>query len=188
MEKKITNQQLAAIATNNGFEFAAVKAIVMVEGSGSGFDAATEKILIQFEPSWYKRLDAKDGFSGHGVWEENKVEKQSAEWIAFNDAFSKDSDAAMMATSWGIMQVMGFHYRDIGFNTVGEMVDFAKVSESNQVELGIRFIKKNARLNDALKKKDWSTFAYYYNGEQYKKFNYDNRMMDAYNEAVKIKP
>lgn len=181
---KITDQQIKEIAEANGVEYAALKAVAVVEGSGKGYDAKTGKILIQFEPHWYKKLDAKDGFSGGGIWEANKVDVQSKEWDAFNDAFSKDKDAAMMSTSIGLMQVMGFHYKDLGFKTVGEMWDYAKVSEANQLDLGVRFIRKNARLYDALKKKDWATFAYYYNGAQYRKFNYDTRLSQAYAEAL----
>jgi hypothetical protein len=182
--KLITQQQIIEIARAHGFEYAALRAVIMVEGSGRGFDTETGKILIQFEPAWYRKIDALDGFSGHGVWEENKVEKQPGEWKAFNDAFGKDKDAAMQATSWGMMQVMGFHYKDLGFDSVGAMVDFAKVSEANQVELGVRFIKKSVRLTDALRTHDWKTFAYYYNGKNYQQNNYDVRLATHYNEAT----
>lgn len=182
--QKITNNEIMALATKHGFEYAAVKAVIMVESPGRGFDPATGKIIIQFEPSWYRKLDLLDGFSGDGVWQENKVETQPKEWIAFNDAFKRDSDAALQATSVGMMQVMGFHWKDLGFNNVGEMWDFAKVSEANQIELGLMFIKKSARLTDALRKKDWATFAYYYNGPKYKINRYDERLAQEYNRAL----
>lgn len=182
--KKITQEQIRQIAHNNGYQYAALKAVIMVEGSGKGFDPTTGKILIQFEPSWYRKLDAEDGFSGSGVWEENKVEKQSAEWEAFNSAFSLDPDAALGATSIGMMQVMGFHWKDLGFNSVGEMWDFAKESEANQVTLGVRFINKSQKLSTALKTLDWKTFAYYYNGPKYKTNNYDARLEKEYTEAL----
>lgn len=182
--KKITEEEIRAIAETSGYDYAAVKAVIMVEGSGNGFDPATGKILIQFEPAWYRKLDEKDGFSGHGVWEENKVEKQSGEWKAFNDAFSKDADAAMQATSWGMMQVMGFHWKTLGFDSVGAMVDFAKESEANQVKLGVLLINKSAKLSTALKNKDWKTFAYYYNGPKYAMNKYDTRLQKEYEEAL----
>lgn len=184
MQTKITKEQLQAIATNFGIDYAALKAVIMVEGSGNGFDPATGKILIQFEPAWYRKIDAEDGYSGDGIWMENKVEKQSAEWLAFNDAFKRDSDAAMQATSWGMMQVMGFHWRELGFASVGAMVDYAKEGEANQVEIGVRFIKKSARLYDALRTKDWATFAHYYNGPKYKVNRYDERLQQEYEKAL----
>lgn len=184
-DKKITTEQIRQIAHNNGYEYAALKAVIMVEGSGKGFDSSTGKILIQFEPHWYRKLDAEDGASGDGVWQENKVETQPGEWKAFNDAFSKDSDAAMGATSIGMMQVMGFHWKALGFASVGEMWDYAKQSEANQVEIGVRFINKSAKLSKALKDKDWATFAYYYNGPKYKVNNYDVRLAQEYAKALK---
>lgn len=183
MSKTITQAQIAQIAERNGFEYKALKAVVVVESSGRGFAADTGKILIQFEPHWYRKIDAQDGASGGGIWEQNKVENQAGEWKAFNDAFSKDPDAALQSTSWGMMQVMGFHWKTLGFASVDAMVDFMKESEANQIEVGVRFIRKNARLTDALRNKDWATFSYYYNGPKYKDFKYDERMAREYERA-----
>jgi len=153
-----------------------IKKVVKVESGGQGFSKETGKIIIQFEPSWFKR---KAPYTPSGLWSLNKVEKQTAEWIAFNDAFSKNKEAAMESTSVGLMQVMGFHYKLLGFKTVGDMWDYAKESELNQLRLGLRFIKSNTKMYKALKLSDWETFAYYYNGAQYKKFDYANRLAKA---------
>lgn len=180
MSKKLTKQQIIDLAKENGYEYAALNAIIKVESGGIGFASDTGKILIQFEPSWFKR---KAPYTPSGAWSVNGVEKQSREWIAFNDAFKKNPNAAMESTSIGMMQVMGFHYKMLGFKTVGEMWDYAKVSEANQVDLAIRFIKNNPKLDKALKAKDWATVAYYYNGSAYKKFNYDTRLAAAYKQS-----
>lgn len=182
--QKISQEELRKLAEKYGYAYAGVRAVVMVESSGSGYDPATGKIMIQFEPSWYRKLDAENGFSGDGVWEQNKVERQAGEWLAFNNAFSLDPDAAMQATSIGMMQVMGFHYKELGFATPGAMWDFAKESEANQVEIGLMFIKKSTRLDAALKSLNWKTFAYYYNGPKYQTNNYDVRLANEYAEAL----
>jgi hypothetical protein len=83
-----------------------------------------------------------------------------------------------------MMQVMGFHYRELGFNTVGAMWDFAKINEANQVELGLKFIKSIPALLQALKSKDWAGFAYRYNGAAYKENNYDQRLLTAYKNFI----
>src|SRR5690349_10214039 len=106
-----------------------IKKVVKVESGGIGFAKDTGKIIIQFEPSWFKR---KAPYTPSGKWSLNKVEKQSAEWIAFNDAFAKNPTAALESTSIGLMQIMGFHFKILGFKTVGEMWDYAKESEYNQ--------------------------------------------------------
>ncbi|HCN48796.1 MAG TPA: hypothetical protein DIT10_06845 [Chryseobacterium sp.] len=37
----------------------------------------------------------------------------------FNDAFAKDKDAAMKSTSIGLPQILGIHYKRLGFASVG---------------------------------------------------------------------
>lgn len=175
---KLNNSQIIDLAKKYGISYASLKAVIEVESGGIGF-ASDGKIIIQFEPSWFKR---KSPYTPSGKWSQNGVERQSKEWIAFNDAFSKNPNAAMESTSIGLMQVMGFHYSLLGFKTVGAMWDFAKVSEANQLELGLKFIKSNTKMYNALKKNDFNIFAYYYNGSAYKKFNYHTRMQTAYNK------
>lgn len=153
-----------------------IKKVDKVESGGLGFSKETGKIIIQFEPSWFKR---KAPYTPSGKWSLNNVEKQTAEWIAFNDAFTKNANAAMESTSVGRMQVMGFHWKLLGFKSVGEMWDYAKVSETNQLRLGLKFIVSNKKMYKALQVGDWDTFAYYYNGAQYKKFNYAERLAKA---------
>ena len=175
--KNLTLANIQALAFEFSLPVASIRAIIDVESGGKGFDALTGKIIIQFEPAWYKR---KAPYTPTGLWSLNGVEKQSKEWIAFNDAFAKNQSAAMESTSIGMMQVMGFHWKLLGFKTVGQMWDYAKVSEINQVRLGLLFIKSNKKMFAALVKKDWATVAYYYNGAQYRRFNYDVRLANAY--------
>lgn len=148
-----------------------IKAIQLVESAGVGFDLVTGKIKIQFEPSWFKRFT--------NILINNKVDIQKKEWEAFNLAYSKNPNKAMESTSWGSMQVMGFHFKRLGFLTVGEMVDFAKESETNQLWLGLRFIQTDIRLYKALLSKDWKNVAYYYNGSGYAINRYDKKLEQA---------
>lgn len=169
----ITKQEYQELSEEFGIPAVNIKKIVAVESGGLGFSKETGKIIIQFEPSWFKR---KAPYTPSGKWSLNKVDKQTEEWKAFNDAFSKNPNAAMESTSVGLMQVMGFHYKLLGFKTIGEMWDYAKTSEVNQLRLGLRFIKTNKKMYNAIITGDWDTFAYFYNGEQYKKFDYANRL------------
>jgi len=177
----LNKQDIKELAEKNGYTYDNLNAVVKVESGGIGF-AADGKIIIQFEPSWFKR---KSPYTPSGLWSQNGVERQVREWQAFNDAFKRDPNAAMESTSIGLMQVMGFHYSLLGFKTVGEMWDFAKVSERNQLDLAIRFIKSNKKLDKALKEGDAATFAYYYNGSGYKKFKYDTRLVSAGMKSTK---
>jgi len=169
-----------------GYEYAAVKAIIEVESNQTGFSEKTDRIVIQFEPAWFKRFKTdwqKD--TANKTWQANKVGNQTAEWNSFNSAFASDPNAAMKSTSIGMMQIMGFHYSEIGFKTVGSMWDFAKKSEYNQVILVLKWIKTVPELSNALKVKDWQKVAYYYNGSAYKIFSYDTKLAAAYQAAKK---
>ena len=179
MSKKLNNEQIKELAEKYGLSYASLKEVVEVESGGTGFHPTTGRIIIQFEPHWFRRLFIK-WRNFIGKWNTNGVENQTQEWIAFNDAFVKNANAAMQSTSIGLMQVMGFHWKLLGFKSVGEMWDYAKINEANQLDLGLRFIKSNKKMYNALQNNDFATFAYFYNGQQYKKFNYDVRLQKAY--------
>jgi len=181
---ELTNAQINDLAIENGYEYRVLKSIIEVESGQHGFDPVTGKIIIQFEPTWFMRL-CKDWAieTRHRIWKNNKVGRQKTEWKAFNDAFAINADATMKSTSIGMMQIMGFHYAETGFKTVGDMWDFAKESEYNQVLLTIKWIKTVAPLDLAIKKQDWEKIAYYYNGEYYRAYRYDSKLLAAYNRT-----
>lgn len=174
----ITQQDIQTVAKEFNIPPDNLRKVIVVESGGFGFDKITGKILIQFEPSWFKRLFPMwRNFAG--IWANNGVERQAQEWVAFNNAFSKNPKAAMESTSIGLGQIMGFHWKKLGFASVGEMWDYCKESEFNQLRLMVKFITLTPKMYKSLQKGDWETFAYYYNGAQYKKFNYANRLKNA---------
>lgn len=168
----ISNNELLELSKQFGIPIPSIKAIIQVEANGEGFDSETGKIKIQFEPSWFRKLSKLI----NGLWISNKVDIQSKEWKAFNDAYAKNPNKAMESTSWGAMQVMGFHFKRLGFETVGEMADFAKKSERNQIWLGLKFLQTDKYIYHAIIVKDWKTVAYRYNGSDYKINNYDKKL------------
>ena len=164
-------------------ESAAIAAFLEVETGGLGF-SSDGKLIIQFEPVWFKR---KAPFAPSGLWSLNKVERQAEEWKAFNDAFSKNKNAAMEATSIGLGQIMGFHYSRLGYKTVGEMWDDAKKGIEQQVHQICKFIATDIKLMSAIKAHDWDGVATLYNGAGYKQLAakygrepYDVSMSKAY--------
>lgn len=184
MTKKLSDDQLHELAVAYGYEYAALRAIIEVESNQTGFSEKTGRLIIQFEPSWFKKfkIDWKKDTINQ-TWQANKVGDQTSEWLAFNSAFASNPNAAMMSTSIGMMQIMGFHYAEIGFKTVGAMWDFAKLSEYNQIVLALKWIKTVPKLNEALKAKDWPKVAYYYNGAGYRTYSYDFKLAKAYQAA-----
>lgn len=155
-----------SIAIKRNLEPAALASFIEVESGSKGFDDKTGKILIQFEPVWMKRLAP---YTPSGAWSVNKVDVQSKEWIAFNDAFGKNPLKAMEATSVGMGQIMGFHWKRLGYASVGDMWDDAKKGIEQQIDQIARFILSDKKLLYALKVGDWHTVASIYNGAEYAK-------------------
>lgn len=145
----------------SAIEPAMLLAFIKVESGGIGFDSKTKKLLIQFEPVWFKKLTQ---YNPSGEWSVNKVDVQSKEWLAFNDAFKLNPDKAMESTSIGLPQIMGFHWKRLGYSSVGAMWDDFKKGEDNQVLALVKFLETDTKLRKAILTKDFVNIANIYNG------------------------
>lgn len=182
--EKILSDIIRAESSKFGFEYETIAAFISVESGGKGFNS-DGKLIIQFEPSWFKR---KQPYAPTGLWSVNKVERQSAEWLAFNSAFKISPDSAMQSTSIGLGQIMGFHYSRLGYHSVGEMWDDAKKGLDRQVWQICKFIATDIKLQSCIKAHDWDGIATLYNGSGYKALAkkigrepYDISLQKAYN-------
>ncbi len=198
MSNKVTDDEIKKIATDFGLTWKHVKTILLIESAGSGFDSATGKIKIQFEPTiFHKQLALKsitstlkfisgtlyDVIIGTKVIE-NKVDVQSKEWVAFETAKAINEDAAYRATSFGLGQILGLNCTYCGFKTAKEMVISFEESEYNQLVGMMKFIKSQTSMYKALLNCDWDNFARLYNGPSYKKFLYDTKLKQTF-ESLK---
>lgn len=148
-----------------GYEEAAMLAFLDVETGGLGFDSQTGKIIIQFEPSWFRK---REPYAPSGLWSVNGVERQAKEWLAFDSAYKIDPKSAMESTSIGLGQVMGGNYERLGYPTVDAMWTDAKTGLDRQVWQCFQFIKTDKILEYALKRHNFDLEASRYNGANYK--------------------
>jgi len=170
---------------------ASLLTIVDVETGGEGFDPATGKPIIRFEKTWFRKYQPEA--DPNGKWNNTKVGTQPGAWIAFNDAFAINPRAAMMATSIGVGQIMGFNYALLGYKTVDDMWNDAKKDLDMQLNQMIRFITANRRLKTAVDNLDWTTVATIYNGagfrelaKKLKRTPYDISLRQAYMKYEKL--
>lgn len=182
-------QEIINLCKEQPIDTAALLAFISVETGGQGFDTKTGKILIQFEPVWFKK---QAPYAPSGLWSVNKVDVQSKEWEAFNDSFKKNPDAAMQSTSIGIGQIMGFHYQRLGYKSVGGMWDDAKKGIEQQVKQLVKFIQTDVKLQSAIEHHNWTDVAEIYNGKgfrelaaKYHRTPYDKALEDAYKVYIK---
>lgn len=157
-----------------GVELAAVQANAETEAQGSGFmpnglcTIRFERHIMFQQLSKFKGLATAQGLAKRYPQVVNPVAGgYSADpYEQYNLAVTIDQSCAMMSTSWGIFQIMGFNFMAAGYANVQSYVADAKVNEANQLKQYVTFVKTylQGALWTALKSKDWSTFARLYNG------------------------
>ncbi|QHZ60046.1 hypothetical protein PJKIFABJ_00110 [Pseudomonas phage PE09] len=167
-----------------GVEPACVKAVTKVESRGSGFLPSGEPVIL-FERHWmYKLLKAKTGkepeLSEVCNPKAGGYQGGAAEHIRLNTAVMMDRECALQSASWGLFQIMGFHWKALGFESVQKFINQQYRSEAGQLDTFVRFLKINPGMLAALKAKDWAKFAKLYNGPNYAINKYDEKLAAAY--------
>lgn len=188
--KTLTNEQIKDLANEHGIEYAGLKAVVEVEASGKGFIGDVPKIL--YEPHIMHRLLTKKNYITirnnlmkahpnlcYPRWGTYKYGAESIQHKRLEIVSQFNRDTALESCSWGLGQVMGFHWKSLGYESLQAFINDMYESEAKQLEAMIRFIKVNGLLL-ALKNKDWVKFASGYNGSGYAKNKYHIKLANAY--------
>lgn len=168
-----------------------IHALMDVEARSSGFDRHGRPAML-FEPHVFYRL------LGPGA----KRDRAVADGLAYknwkpgnypNDSYPRllkaqviDETAALMASSWGLGQILGSNHREAGYRTVQDMVLAFLEDEQEHLEAMIRFII-NAGIADALRRHQWEVVARVYNGPSYAVHGYHTRLAAAYRKWAGIK-
>ena len=180
----------AQAADELGVEERAIKAVAAVESSGAGFwtIGGEKKPVIRLEAHWFGKLTKYAYNASHPqisctAWTPALAARTpAAAWQQFDEAAALDEGAAIQATSWGAFQLMGFHYKNLGYASPQAMrADMD--TEQGQLSAFVRFIKADPVLLDALRRQDWQSFAGRYNGPGQIDV-YSGRMARAYEQAA----
>ena len=91
-------------------------------------------------------------------------------------------DIALQSCSWGVGQIMGENWDELGYKSLQEFVTAMYDGEVKQLEAMIKFIRTKKGLLDAIKRLDFQKIAYLYNGEGYAKNQYDVKIKQYFNE------
>jgi hypothetical protein len=156
---------------------------------GSGFNADNTPIILFERHVMRQRLIANDQLKtvdtmmvkrpdlcskisgGYGLY--------SAQHDRLNAATQYHRASALESASWGLGQVMGYHWESLGYASLQAFVNAMYKDEASQLDAMCRYIKVNGLIN-ALKNKDWKAFARGYNGVAYAKNSYDIKLANAY--------
>lgn len=163
-----------------------VWAILTVESRGFGF-LADRRPKILFERHVFARLTSNK-FNAQAPDIANKASGgylgDAAEYdrlnraLALLDAAGQPPDAALSSASWGLGQVMGFNFKDAGFDSVGAMVDAMLDGEASHLAAMAAFVKRN-KLGSKLKAGDWVAVAEAYNGKNQAEHDYAGKLRRA---------
>ena len=182
MPPPLTEDDYKEAALKLGCDVAAVKAVSEVESGPHGAFLSSGDPVILFERHKFSRFTGgKYDQSNPGI--SNKIAGGygpiSQQHARFQEAAALDQDAALMSCSWGRFQVMGFHWKDLGYPTLKDFVDGMYLSEAHHLDSFVRYVEKYG-LAKHLKSKNWAAFARGYNGKDYKINKYDQKLAAAY--------
>ena len=177
---KYLKEKAAEIGTTG----AVLAAIMKVESSGRGF-GNDGRTIIRFENHIFRKewgaansasfdkffkYDATQGWKGH-QWRKTETaawepchKSQVVEWDVMAFARTLDETAALKSASWGAGQIMGFHFKTIGYADVQSMVKKFDEGIKPQLDAVVAFIKSNNLCTKGLKSNDYVMFAKGYNG------------------------
>ena len=193
-------REIETIAREAGLEPAALLAIAEVESGGRAFALISappssgkplagprKEPMIRFEGHYFDRLVGDGqrararakGLASPSMGAVKNPASQAARWEMLDKAMAIDRSAALQSVSWGIGQVMGSHWKALGYGSVEDLVAEARSGVAGQVRLMLRFLETNG-LVGTIRAHDWAGFARAYNGPRYKIHRYDSRIAAAY--------
>lgn len=105
--------------------------------------------------------------------------KADHEEYRFNLAAQLDWESAVKATSWNKPQIMGFNYKLAGFTTLQAFYEAMNKNEFQGLIAFVEFIR-NRGLDDELRARNAVAFASQYNGKNFRKNNYDVKLIQAW--------
>jgi len=191
-ERLLRQIDLVDAADRLGVELAAVMAVNEVESRGNGFHFGGPRNgvpIILFErhimrrqlqhhginPLPYQRaqpdiVNASPGGYVGGHREHDRRERAGEIHTA----------ASIESASWGLFQIMGFHWKRLGYESAENYAADMAINEANQLDAFVRFVEKDKGMHAALRRHDWADFASRYNGPNYAANDYDTKLAAAY--------
>lgn len=186
--KQLGEGDIERAAARLGVPVASIKAVNAVESAGAGFlPDGRPKILFE-RHVMFRQLGA------HGIDPDPIAIKSPSvvnqkrggyiggqgEHARLATAMQIHPDAARESCSWGQFQIMGYHWRALGYESIDQFAEAMAHSEGQQLDAFIRFIEAEPALLKALKTKKWADFARIYNGPAYKENLYDVKLARAF--------
>jgi hypothetical protein len=188
----ISRADLAQAAAELGVGVDVVKTVAAVEARNSGFLKGTDLPAILFEGHHFHRythgrFDASHPHLSHKSWTAAHYRGGRGEYDRLLEAVDingGDPDAALLSTSWGMFQIMGFNHQRAGYDDVRAFVNAMAMGEDAHLRAFARFVLSDGGgLAQRLRDRDWTEFARAYNGAGFAKNQYDAKLAKEFAEA-----
>lgn len=173
----------AAAAEALGCGVAAIRAVARVESSRNAFDDLGRPTIL-YERHLFRRLTGGrfDRYPDLSNREAGGYGTFASQYPKLERAYALDATAALSACSWGMFQILGMNHAAAGFDDVVAFVRALCRGESEHLRAFVSFIRAHAGMHIALRARNWAEFARRYNGPEYHRNDYDQRLADAYRE------
>ncbi|MGD7095892.1 N-acetylmuramidase domain-containing protein [Ralstonia solanacearum] len=184
----LTDADLIAAADTLGVPLAAIRAVNEVESRGHGFLPDGRPVILFERHVMYRQLKAA-GHDADALARQfpNLVNEKrggyvgkAGEHMRLSQAIAIDEACALASASWGLFQVMAYHWQRLEYRSVQDFVAGMRTSEAAQLEAFVRFVLADPTLLKALRARKWATFAELFNGPDYKANLYDVKLDRAF--------
>ncbi|MGL4448699.1 MAG: N-acetylmuramidase domain-containing protein [Shewanella sp.] len=195
---QLTITDLQQAADRLGVELAKLAAFAQVEAAGEGFDTAQRPRLLFERHVFFKQAAKHQGDAAAnrlaGLYpalcnpKRGGYQGGAAEWSRLQTAMTLHRVAAIESASWGMFQVMGYHWQALGYASADGWLVAMKQSEREHLCAVVGFIEQAPSLHKALKAGKWAEVARRYNGPAYKENRYDTKLAEAHAHFAKVYP
>ena len=181
-------------AADYGLPAAHVAAVVHVESNGVVFAQVGGRALpvVAFEPHlFYRRLSGAVRAEAVALklasakWNRKLyAASQGGRWAQINAAkelmgrHGLDKNIPLECASYGVGQVLGSHWKALGFAGIMEFMETMLSGAEGQIDIMLRYVFAN-HLDDELIEGRWAPFARGYNGKEFAKNQYDTKLIAA---------
>jgi hypothetical protein len=193
-QKYLNEKDIENLSDRLHVEKAVIKAVNEVESHGAGFIIDKPKILFEGHCFW-KRLKARKidprqhKFNNEDIlyakWTKKYYKGGLTEYKRLEKAKKINEEAALESASWGLFQIMGFNFKNLGYPSIHDFVKRIHSHEGEHLEAFGRFVERNNLLEN-LRNHEWRKFALNYNGKGYKKNRYHIKLEMAYKKYSRL--
>ncbi|MBI5917785.1 MAG: DUF3380 domain-containing protein [Nitrosomonadales bacterium] len=193
LSRHLTHAAVVAAAVALEVDEASILTVCEVESRGDGFLPDARPVILFERHIMYQRLKADDFDADSLAASYPNLVNQArggyaggtAEHDRFRTACGIDETCAIEASSWGLFQIMGYHWQRLGYGSPQAFMTCMMQSEDDQLDAFVRFITADPTLHKALKSRKWADFAKIYNGPAYRENLYDAKLSRAYERHCK---